>query len=166
MAFSSDSPLLSNQLPISVEFPEDPKELSRILDLLYKRIANSVNSKEGALYVPQEVAAFQQYFASATNPLQFRPVYRRVVIFGALPNTALKSVAHGIAFGTTFSATRIYGAASDPVNFIYLPLPYASPTAANNIELNVDATNVNITTGSNRTAFTICTVVIEFMKIL
>ncbi len=161
--YSSDQPQLANQLPISVSLPPDSPEFQDAITLLYKRIANAVNSKEGGLYTLQESTAFQQYFTSG-NPQAFRPVYRKTINFGALPNAATKSVAHGIAFGTTFALTRMYGAATDPVNLIYKPLPYASPTLNQNIELNADATNVNITTGVNLTAFTICTVVIEYTK--
>lgn len=166
MAFSSDPALLANQLPISIEFSkDDPERFQETLNLTYKRIASSVNSKEGALYWPVETATFQQYFRSG-NPQLFRPVYRKVVDFGALPNAALKSVAHGIVgIGATFRVTRTYGGATDPVAFIFLPLPYSSPVLANNIELNWDAVNVNITTGANYTAYTATTVVLEYTKI-
>ena len=96
--------------------------------------------------------------------MQNRDVYRKVIDFGALPNTATTSVAHGISFDASSTLTHLYAAATDPVNFIYLPIPYASPTLANNIEIYLDATNVNIITGSNRAAFTICYVVIEWLK--
>lgn len=163
MSFSSDEPLVSNQLRLSVDFPEvSTPEFIPILDDMYKRIADAVNTKEGALYIPIEDATFQLYFSA--DPQRLRNVYRKTIDFGALPNTATKSVPHGIAFTTEFTTTRIYGSATDPVNLSYLPLPYASPTPANNIELNVDGTNVNITTGSDRTLYTRTTVVIEYLK--
>lgn len=168
MGFSSDQPLLSNQLPISVQLADDNEEMVlddvvETLELLYKRIANAVNTKEGALYVPQEVATFQSYF-TAGNPQVFRNVYRKTIDFGALPNAGLKSVPHGITFTSACSSTRIYGSATDPVNLIYIPLPFSSPTLNQNIKLTVDATNVNITTAIDYSAFTRCTIVIEFTK--
>lgn len=164
MSFSSDAPLQSNQLPISLDFPptESPEFLDTI-SLTVKRIVDSTNTKEGALYQPQELATFQQYFTSG-NPQRNRNVYRKVVDFGALPNTAIKSVPHGIAFDSNFTTTRIYASATDPVTLIYIPIPLASPGDPNNIQLYLDGTNVNIETGSNRTNFTRCTVVIEYMK--
>jgi hypothetical protein len=168
MAFSSDAPLVSNQLPISFEIPKDPKNLVEVLELLYKRIADAVNRKEGSLYQRQEVATFQQYypFSVTDGTFRFRPIYRRTVDFGMLPNAGTKSVAHGIAFTSQFTTTRIYGSATDPTNLTYIPLPYASPTLANNIELNVDGTNVNVITGVNRENFTRCSIVIEYSKFL
>ena len=87
-----------------------------------------------------------------------------VVNFGQLPNTATTTVAHGIDFTTEYTLTRFYGAATDTTNRVYIPLPYASPTLANNIELSADATNVSITTGSDRTNFDTTYVILEYLK--
>lgn len=164
MAFSSDPALQSNQVSISLEIPrpEDPN-FETIMSLFMKRTTDAVNTKEGALYSLREVATFQQYF-TAGDPQTTRNVYRMTVNFGALPNAGTKSVPHGIAFTSAFSLTRMYGAATDPVNLIYIPLPYASPTLNQNIKLNADGTNVNIETAINYTAFTRCTVVLEYTK--
>lgn len=170
MSFSSDQPLLANQLPISLELPklETPELFLEQTELLFKRYANVVNTKEGAFYpVLKETATFQTYVTSflPSGLPNNRNTYRMVVDFGALPNTTTKSVAHGIAFDPNFTLTRMYGASTDPVNLLYLPLPYASPTSANAIEMYADATNVVIITGSNRSAFTRTTVVLEYSKI-
>lgn len=161
--FSSDQPLVANQLPISVDFPSDQQEFLNTISLLYKRIANAVNTKEGALYLPQELATFQLYF-TANDPQRLRNVYRKTIDFGVLPNATTKPMPHGIAFDSNFSTTRIYGSATDPVNLVYFPLPYASPVLLNNIALRVDGPNVIIETGINRTNFTRCTVVLEYVK--
>lgn len=163
MSFSSDPALQSNQLPISVEFPKDFDRFLPILDLLYKRIANSVNSKEGGLYSKSEVAAFMQYYTA--DPNVFRPVYRKVVDFGALPNAASKSVAHGLSVTNTFRWVRIYGAATDPVALTGISLDRSSPILNENIKVNVDNTNVTITTAINYSSYTSAQVVLEYTKI-
>lgn len=148
----------------------DP-QLKDLLVRLYQNINNislAVNLKDTAYYVEQEIINSHQFFTTVTSGgssnQNYRQVYRKVINFGALPNTATTSVAHGISFDANYSITRVYGAATDPVGFTYLPLPYAHPTAANNIALDLDATNVNITTGSNRTAYTKCYIIVEFLK--
>jgi hypothetical protein len=161
---SSDPALLANQLPISLSVPSEWERAQPILELFLKRVSDSVNTKEGGLYNLIETAAFIQYFTAGT-PNTFRPVYRMTVNFGALPNATTKSVAHGINFTNAFTATRIYGAATDPTDMLYIPIPYASSTANKNIEIYVDATNVNIVTGINLTAYTTTYVVIEYTKI-
>jgi len=163
MSFSSDVPLQANQLPISIDFPPtDDQAFLDTLSLAYKRTADSVNTKEGALYQPTELATFQKYFKE-TNTQNFRNVYRMTVDFGALPAAGSKPVAHNIAFTSQFRTTRIYGSATNPVNRSYIPLPYAS-AIGDDIELSIDATDVIITVASDKSAYTACTVVIEYTK--
>lgn len=171
MGFSSDNPLMSNQLPLSIELPEDKIEFNTYLTQLLRMSSNAVNTKEGALYMPQELATFQQYFSA--DPLVTRNVYRKVVDCGTLPapvfpaTFGIKTIPHGINFGTSptqCSTTRIYGSATDPVGLIFIPLPLGSPVAGASIEVYLTATDVVIVTGVNRTNFTRCTVVIEYTK--
>lgn len=68
MSFSSDIPLQSNQLELSIDFPEASKpEFRDLLSLTYKRITDSVNFKEGGLYQLREEANFQRYFPNPSN---------------------------------------------------------------------------------------------------
>lgn len=150
------------------------KEFKELLVRLYQNLnamAAAINLKDSALYDTSEFVNGQTFFpnpalssATTTYPAM-RQVYRKVVNFGALPNAAAKSVAHELDVNGSYTFTRIYGAASDTVSNVYIPLPYASPTALNMaIELNVTATNVVITTGIDYSAYTICYVILEFIK--
>ena len=144
-----------------------------LLVRLYQNLNNmslSINVRDAGYYDTQEFLNSQVFFP---NPLfrsntgtvpDYRSVFRKVINFGALPNAGAKSVAHGITCIASTSFTRIYGCATDPVALAYIPLPYASPVLANNISIDVDATNVTITTGSNRTAFTTCYVILEYLQ--
>lgn len=155
---------------IDVKSPEFKELLVRLYQNL-NNMALGINNRDAGYYILQEFVNGQIWFAnpalnsSTSQYPALRQVFRKVINFGALPNTATKSVAHnitGINNATTF--TRIYATASDTTVHLYIPIPYASPILANNIELNVDATNVNITTGSNRSNFNICYVVLEYIK--
>ena len=151
----------------------DPGQMQELFVRLYQNLNNmslSLNARDAGYYDTQQYLNSQVFFpnpalnsSTATTPT-YRSVFRKVINFGALPNTGTKSVAHGIVCSAATSFTRIYGAASDPAGFNYIPLPYASPVLANNIAIDVDATNVTITTGSNRTAFTITYVVLEYLQ--
>lgn len=162
MSFTSDVPLQSNQLSVSVEFP-NPQEPAFLdtLTLTYKRIADAVNTKEGSLYQPSELATFQKYFKPADTQ-NFRNVYRMTIDTGALPATT-NSVPHNIDFTENYRTTRIYGSATDPVNLLYIPLPYASATG-DNVEISLTATEIVITCASDRSAYSASTVVIEYTK--
>jgi len=148
-------------------------EFKELLVRLYQNLnlmSVNINLKDTGYYDTSEFVTGQKFFPqtgtsslSAVTP-DFRQTYRKVINFGALPNTGTTNVAHGInvTAGTIF--TRIYGVANDQAGTSYLPLPYASPTLINNIALSVDNTNVTIVTGSNRTAYTITYVVVEYLK--
>jgi len=152
---------------IDVTSPEFKELLVRLYQNINK-ISIALNNKDSAIYSQEEFVNGQSFPALPTtpgaSPQQPRQVFRKIVEFGALPNTATKSVAHGITVTSGFNFTRIYATSSDKVANSYIPIPYASPTAANNIEINVDSTNVNITTGINRAAYTDTWVILEYLK--
>lgn len=142
-------------------------------------MAVALNMKDTGYYVTNEMVNSQSYFNTVNDvPVlggEPRPVYRKVINFGALPNAAIKSVAHGIqnivvgAPPTSFRFTRIYGCASAPggggVFPQFIPIPYASTNSlAESIEMDVTYINVRIRTGSDRSAFTTCYVVLEYVK--
>jgi len=156
---------------LTINSPEFKDFLVRLRQILNDS-ALVTNIKDTGIYDPEEFVCGQIWFpdptlgsSSARKPTE-RQVFRKVIDFGALPNTATKTVAHGITFPApnTYSFTRIYAAATDQTGGSYLPIPYASAVAANTIELSVDNTNVSITTGIDRTAWTITYVVLEYIK--
>jgi len=135
-------------------------------------IIDALNKKTTGMHELSEFVTGSTYFSdpaldstTAGVPIQ-RQEQSITVIFGALPNTAAKSVAHGIVFPVpnTLRMVHIHCSASDLTGANYLEIPYASPVLANNISIDVDATNVVITTGSDRTAYTDCTVVLKYLK--
>lgn len=157
MSFSSDQPLLSNQLPISIDFAENQAIFLDQLTLLYKRIADTVNKKEGSVYSIQENATFKQY-PTADNPQQFKNVYRKTFDMidlngGNIAGGATVSFPHDIT--GLFAGTLIYAGctSTDP--------RYFSIMGPNDVWL--DATNVNFTNPLG-TPLTHCYVVAEYLK--
>lgn len=149
---------------------ENLKELVIRLTQSVNNISIAVNLKDTGYYVLEEYINGQVFFTNPTSPMTLqsektRQVFRKVIDFGPLPDTATKTVPHGIAPDASFTFTRIYATASDPINLLYLPIPFASTIAvANNIEIVVDAVNVRIRTGINRSAFTRTFVILEYIK--
>lgn len=155
---------------IDVQSPEFKELLVRMYQNI-NNIAIATNLKDTGTYYTQESVNGQTYFpnpalSSATAQVATpRQVIRKVVNFGSLPNTATKSVAHGITCNTGTSFTRMYATATKPtVAFSYIPIPYATSVAGNEIELYVDATNVNIVTAANYSAWTKTYVVLEYLQ--
>ncbi len=179
----SDTPFL----PIEFQLPNDFEEVKDEISERHRLIADQVNAREVALYepttetFPTKVLTGQRYWgltaAGVIDNRQKRYTYRSVVDFGSLPDTATKSVAHGIpvaaaavgppaTVGTQF--TRIHAVANHPTNTDPLPkaiqLNFVDTAAgADDIELQITDTNVVITTASGAFAgFDQCYVTLEY----
>lgn len=148
-------------------------EFKELLVRLYQNLNNislALNLKDSGYYTETEFVTGQAFFPnpslSSTTPATptFRPTFRQVINFGSLPDDATTSVPHNIAITNNFTFTRIYGTANDTTGLEYIPLPYASDVEEDIIQLNVDSTNVNITTAGNRTNFDTTYVVVEYIK--
>lgn len=154
---------------IEVNSPEFKELLVRLYQNI-NDIALNLNIRDTAYYAIEEFVTGQQVSSdpamasTSSEPGQFKSGMRKMIIMGTLPNTTTISVAHGITVNSNTIFTRIYGTANDTTANMYLPLPFASPTPAENIRLTVDATKVNITTGNNRTTFTRNYVVLEWYQ--
>jgi|ERR1700722_17694905 hypothetical protein len=148
------------------------KELIRnILTHLYQDMSNvaiALNLKDSAYYFDQEFMNGQLLFPNPgviNRNYAGRQIFRTVINFGALADTGITSVEHNIEITNTTTFTRIYGCASDPIGFSYLPIPFASTTSvADNIQISVDSVYVNITTGSDQSAYTTTYVILEYVK--
>ena len=118
-------------------------EFKELLVRLYQNFNNlalAMNVKDTAIYDTEEFVSGQKFFpdpaldsTSDTEPTQ-RNIFRKVIKFGALPDTATKSVAHGITIDANTTFTRIYGTSSDQAGLVYIPLPYSSTTLNENIK--------------------------------
>ena len=147
-------------------------EFKELLVRLYQNIGSIsqvINNKDTGVYNTSEFLCGQIFFPNlnpiAGQPNEFRQVYRKVINFGTLPNTATKTMAHGIAITPGLFFTRIYGTTKDPVANRWLPLPFTSPGAlASAIELWIDGANITVITGSDRTAYTQTYIVLEYLK--
>lgn len=136
-----------------------------------KKIAIAVNAREIGWFLDEELLSGKAFIPGVNDAVsggtsqQFRQVLRKVVDFGTLPNASTKSVAHGISVTSNFTLIFLGAYATDPVNLEGISIPFVDPSStANGILLNIDSTNVNITTGSNRSNYTRCYVTIEYLQ--
>ena len=168
MTFSPSS-AFNNYVPNDLVIPTDLDEMNLILTDYFRYIVDSLNSKEIGIFNEQEFADGQIWF-NAANVQQPRYGLRKVINFGVLPNAANKAVAHGINVTANTSFTHIYATATNPTAvfpaIFSVPIPYVNVAIpGDDIQLYVDATNVNIQTSTaNWTAFTTCYVVLEYLQ--
>lgn len=149
---------------LNVNAPEFKRFLIELSESL-NEIFLQANTKDWGYYDVTEQVNGQTWFpnpslnsTSSTTPVR-RQVYRKVINFGALPNSTSKAVAHGIdiaAYGSNVTFTRIYGCGSNP-STQFVGIPDAKSTIV------VDTTNITITTTANYSAYTTCYVVLEYI---
>lgn len=166
---SVSSQQFETYVPVYDVVPEEWDEARPFLVEMLKKITNSLNSKEVGFFLDEELLSGKAFIPGATltgnNPGLFRQVLRKVIDFGALPNAGLKSVPHGINFDSNFTLIQLFASATSPSLLQALPIPFVSTVSLNNqIQIYMDATNINIVTGIDRTAYTRCFVVIEYMQ--
>jgi len=143
--------------------PEEWKESQQFLTEHLREVSAGVNIRDIGLYQKDEILTGQQFVPSAAKPTVLRNVFRKVIDTGALTNlTTPRTVAHGITISANTIVTKIYGAATDP-STSFIPLPFAS-SAGNNIELEMDGTNIILTSAANLPAYTASYVVVEYMQ--
>lgn len=156
---------------INVNSPEFKEFLVRMYQNI--NLMNLVlNVADKGIYDTQEFLNGQQWFpnpatnSSTANSPQYRSPLRKVINMGALLNAGTTSQLHGITVTNTLRWTRIYGVATAPgaahPAFNGIPLPYVSTTGSI-VELNVTSTTVNVITNDDKTAFTECYVVLEYL---
>jgi len=155
MSFSSDPALLSNQLPISIDFPLDPSLLRNTLTESYKREVNAINSKISGLFTLVESANFNQYYSASPNI--FRSGYRRVFDLvqlngGNIPASATVTI-NNVA-SSVVELTDLYGAATTTGNKKFgINYPYVYIQGNNLVFVNPEATPL-----------TQCRIVMDYLK--
>ena len=90
-----------------------------------------------------------------------KPLYRKVIDFGTLPNTTTKSVNHNIS--NLNKIVSMKGYAYNGTNFNPLPSTNVN-SLGNQMALYCNATQVIVATGADRSNFTESYVVLEYTK--
>jgi hypothetical protein len=143
---------------------------TELLILLYQQTNNiilALNKKDTGYYLTTTFNTGQVFFNANNDFNNLRPIYRIVVDFGALPDTASKPVAHNIPnLGTTYTFTRIDAVATEPdTSSIHIPGwdPSTFPGTESPINIEVTPTQVIITTTSDMSSYTRTWVVLEYI---
>ena len=113
--------------------------------------------------VPSGWTAIESYstneIKTGENWIDGKPLYRKVINIGNLPNTGTKNVALNIT--NLSQIINMYGYAI--ANDFTLPLPYISTSAEYQVGIQVAGNNLQIVTGFDRSAFA-GYVVVEYTK--
>lgn len=177
MTFSSNEPLNTNQLPISIDVNPDEPGYQSILQLYLRRVANAVNTKESGLFLLQENASFEQWFNNTTQvsgySQQNRNGYRLTVDLVAL-NLAINMISTiptGTTNNLTLDTTTVPIA---PIGYLYPVQGFGGAIDSNGLSYFLNdpdlyvryngSTNTFIIVNNTGSALTWCVFVIEFLK--
>lgn len=169
MTIPIDSQNLESYVPVYDVAPETWEEGRPFIVEQLKRLANAVNLREIGWFLDQELLSGKAFIPGINNFVdggtsqQFRSVLRKVIDFGPLPDNSSKAVAHGITFDANFSLTCFYADATDPIALQGIPIPYTS-VAGLIVQLDINSTNVVITTNSAFSRFSRTFVTIEYIQ--
>jgi hypothetical protein len=167
-----DSQVLESFVPVYDVVPEKWEDARPFIVEQLKKIATAVNIREIGWHLDEELLSGKAFIPGINNVLdgqtsqQFRQVLRKVIDFGPLP-AIIKAVPHGIVFDSNFTLIQMYAAATDPTNLIAFSPVYAPATVAASpfgVQMYMTSTDVIIQTNSNRSSYTRCFVVIEYMQ--
>ena len=166
MTFSSDNPLNTNQLPVSLDVNPQESGFQDILILYLRRVANAVNTKESGLFLLQENAAFEQWY-QVGNPQQNRSAYRTTIDLVLLNGGNIPVGATSLVLSTTTQPMLIngylypvqsFGGAVDTGGLSYF---------LNDPSIYVryqNSTNTIIIQNNSGNALTWCVFVMEYLK--
>jgi len=140
------------------------ERLERAFQMLELRPLSHAHSILDVIGLQDAIDAISEPYStteSLTNRkwIDGKTIYRKVINFGALPNSTAKAVAHGIT--GLGQIVHIYGTVCDGTT--YVPLPASATVESWGIELSANATNVAVTTGQDRSLFS-GYIVIEYTK--
>jgi hypothetical protein len=149
-ALHNRSPFLQTQR----EFPNNIEALAKEVFRAYVDIAMKSNVKVIGTYAVNKPSITGESWFISSVPLQSqRQLYPIEDLTGPYP--------HGLDFSQIDSFSKIYGTATDDTN--WYPIPYVSPTAAEQIQIVVDPTNIVLTGGGSAPTITSGYVVLEWL---
>jgi len=138
-------------------FPQDPALLEGVLSKMYVDVANGVNARVIGIYELASVITGERWFSNNSSNINTkRQTQRKVFQF----SDASLVFSHGLSGVTAF--TRIYGTFTDGT--LSYPLPYVSPTAANQVGVSVSSTQVTVTKGAGAPAIISGFVILEYLQ--
>lgn len=133
----------------------DMNEIKTVVNNNATELTNVINAEE---YSINEVKTNKVW-------IDGKPIYRKVINCGNLPNNTTKQITHGISNMST--TIKINGTAIRSTDNDTLPIPYITFNANNSggIVIYIDSTNIVLRTTTDRSAY-VGYVTLEYTKLI
>ena len=156
---AAETDLVNLEVGQIIATKDEGNELSNPVDVVQDGNMHAVTSNavaDGLSYSTEEVKTGGKW-------IDGKPIYRKVVNFGALPNATIKGVSFDNINADTF--VKIEGIAMSN-NGSAVTIPFADTSAATqSIAIFINSSSVSINTGAtNRSDYTKCYITIEYTK--
>ena len=156
---AAETDLVNLEVGQIIATKDEGNELSNPVDVVQDGNMHAVTSNavaNGLSYSTDEVKTGGKW-------IDGKPIYRKVVDFGALPNATIKGVSFDNINADTF--VKIEGIAMSN-NGSAVTIPFADTSAATqSIAIFINSSSVSINTGAtNRSDYTKCYITIEYTK--
>lgn len=140
--------------------PSNEAEMQYFVKSRYEQIADSVNVREIAVYALSQTETARQYF-NPGDPQKYRLAWRKVIAIGTVTGGAAgTAVDHGISDMTELVGWSGWGV-SLPNRYV---LPYVDSVGTGNVSIDVNATQVTVTSGATGPTLTGVYVVLEYIR--
>ena len=146
-AAAADIDYLTERQPVATK--DTGHELSNPVDAVESGNLHAVTSNA----VSKSLSYSETEQKTGGKWIDGKPIYRKIVDIGALPNATTKTVAHNISNYGVF--TTIKGIAFNSAKTAQIELPYVATNAANinyAISIEINGSDIQIITGINRTS--------------
>lgn len=141
------------------------ENLNQIQDNVESAINSVSSSIQPAVYEANTYSTTETRIGTWIND---KPIYRKVVSFGALPNADTKRVSHGISNLENVIKVSGMGKRYIPSTQQYswqpIPLLYAGNSTSFNTSISINTTVISIACDNDRTDFTENYIFIEYTK--
>ena len=126
-----------------------------------EKVLNSITAvnKEAMKEIAKEVYSTEEQIVGTW--IDGKPIYRKVIDCGALPNSTLKQVPHGIS---DIDAIVSFNGVTFAKNKTATPIPYVYTDSINTVSLFLEGTNVCIQTFGDKTSYINTYVTLEYTK--
>lgn len=146
-----------NEGQIIATLDDGADELLKTVDTVEDNNMHPVTSNA----VAESISYSETEQATGGKWIDGKPIYRKVIDTGALPNNTTKAVAHNIS--NLELPIHVFGVGYGPGDF--MPLPYiSSNNAASSVQIYLNSTNITIITGTDRTNYSKSYIVLEYTK--
>lgn len=164
-----DSQQLDSYIPVYDSIPEKWDDARTYLVEVLKKMSDAINIREIGWFLDEELLSGKALFPGVNNELNESPATSRQILrqaydFGPLPNAGTSSIPHNIIVDANFTLIDLWGGAYDPIAFKGIPIPFVSTVLADQVQINMDATNIYITTAFNYSSFTNVKIFIEYAQ--